>query len=54
METETKQTAISEWTTLSGTCKIRIEVSDGTTHMDVYEQWKGLMEAVGYCMKDYD
>lgn len=53
MEDETKQIATSEWITSSGRCKMTIEVSNELTHGYVYEQWKGLMEALGYCMEEY-
>ncbi len=48
-----KQKAKTEWISDEGTCKMSIEVDGEITLDNVDEQWKGLMESVGYSMENY-
>lgn len=51
---ENKIKAINRWELDSGTCEMQIELTGEMSLSDVYEQWKGLMEAAGYTMEDFD
>lgn len=48
------QKAFNEWKSDEGSCKIFIELKGEVEQQDIYEQWKGIMSAIGYNMKDFD
>lgn len=49
-----KQTASNIWENEKGICKLNIELSGELELSDVYMQFKGLLEGVGYDTKEMD
>jgi len=49
------QVASSTWNMNGNKTKITIEIEgDGIESSDVYEQWKGVMEAIGFSMHNFE
>lgn len=49
-----EQNANSRWEVDEGTCEMSLKITGEIDHDSIYEQWKGLMEAVGYTMENFD